>query len=703
MLVAALSATARRRRGHQRHRRQHAGRPRGRPGRLAGASAPRCSRSTRATSAGSSKRPTRRWSYCSTCRATSSTGSPRSGCWSTGGGRPSAGRSATGPTGRGHRGGGQRRRPHGGLGGRGRPEVRWVGAGQVWHDDAVGCPACGGGIAFDADGGWACDRCDFARPERFAWLEGADLVAAGGRASPARHLRSRASSTGPTPPWRPWPPRPWPRRTTGRSAVAVALARVAAVDQVAGRFSTVRRTAVPSGCCWPRTRPGGPPSSTSWTRRAPGRRWCSRSMPGWPTASTPAGSGTCPSSGWPAARWWPPATGVWTSPSASATPRWTTDGGRPARPRWTRPPRRRSVTGPGRGTGRHRSSSWATTPPSPPAEPAVSAAGAAPSLTVVVVYPDLLGTYGDGGNGPGPGPTGRLAGHRRHARPAPSDRPLPRADLYCVGGGEDGPQVRAATALIAEGTLAGAVGRRGGGAGGVRRLPAGRPQLPRRRRPAPPGPGPARRRPPGRGTGAGRWGSWWPSHRRGPPGGSTARRCRADRLREPRRCHHLGPDARPLARVVSGVGNGAGDGTEGAWSGRVVGTYLHGPVLARNAALADLLLGWALSPSGGGRAPAPLDDAEEDGPPGRAAGGGLRRPRGAGATGRPLSRRRQLDRQVVLAPGRLGRARRRFRRHRVVPGQPARPPPGGADVEGQGRHQHRPHEEGVEQHARRPR
>ncbi|HEX3946752.1 MAG TPA: hypothetical protein VHW47_03565, partial [Acidimicrobiales bacterium] len=29
------------------------------------------------------------------------------------------------------------------------------------------------------------------------------------------------------------------------------------------------------------------------------------------------------------------------------------------------------------------------------------------------------------------------------------------------------------------------------------------------------------------------------------------------------------------------------------WAGRVVGTYLHGPVLARNPALADLLLGWA--------------------------------------------------------------------------------------------------------------
>ena len=52
------------------------------------------------------------------------------------------------------------------------PDVRWVGAGQVWHDDAVGCPACGGGIVFEPGGGWACDRCEFARPTCDAWIDG---------------------------------------------------------------------------------------------------------------------------------------------------------------------------------------------------------------------------------------------------------------------------------------------------------------------------------------------------------------------------------------------------------------------------------------------------------------------------------------------------------------------------------------------------
>lgn len=52
----------------------------------------------------------------------------------------------------------------------------------------------------------------------------------------------------------------------------------------------------------------------------------------------------------------------------------------------------------------------------------------------------------------------------------------------------------------------------------------------------------------------------------------------------------LGPGAAPLAKVVSGVGNGVGDGREGVVQGSVIGTYMHGPVLARNPELADYLL-----------------------------------------------------------------------------------------------------------------
>ena len=75
----------------------------------------------------------------------------------------------------------------------------------------------------------------------------------------------------------------------------------------------------------------------------------------------------------------------------------------------------------------------------------------------------------------------------------------------------------------------------------------------------------------------------------------------------------VGTGARPLAHVVRGVGNGGGDGTEGAWSGRVIGSYLHGPLLARNPAVADVLLAWAVASSTGSADPVdlgPLDDTD---------------------------------------------------------------------------------------------
>jgi lipid II isoglutaminyl synthase (glutamine-hydrolysing) len=52
----------------------------------------------------------------------------------------------------------------------------------------------------------------------------------------------------------------------------------------------------------------------------------------------------------------------------------------------------------------------------------------------------------------------------------------------------------------------------------------------------------------------------------------------------------LGSAASPLGAVVRGAGNRAGDGIDGAVQGSVVATYMHGPCLARNPELADLLL-----------------------------------------------------------------------------------------------------------------
>lgn len=206
------------------------------------------------------------------------------------------------------------------------------------------------------------------------------------------------------------------------------------------------------------------------------------------------------------------------------------------------------------------------------------------TLRLVWIYPDLLSTYGDRGNL-------LILAHRAESRRiltesimVRSDRPVPReGDIYLVGGGEDGAQALAAEKLVADGALAEAAatgkvvfavcagyqllgesftasGRQRAGIGvfdmrsdraetravgelsGEVNPKLGLPDL----------------------TG-------FENH-----GGRTS----------------LGPATMPLASVTHGVGN---DGaSEGAWSGNMLGTYLHGPALARNPGLADQLLAWAV-------------------------------------------------------------------------------------------------------------
>jgi lipid II isoglutaminyl synthase (glutamine-hydrolysing) len=56
----------------------------------------------------------------------------------------------------------------------------------------------------------------------------------------------------------------------------------------------------------------------------------------------------------------------------------------------------------------------------------------------------------------------------------------------------------------------------------------------------------------------------------------------------------LDAGAEPLGRVLAGFGNDGESGFEGCRAGRVIGTYLHGPLLPRNPWLADWLLEQAL-------------------------------------------------------------------------------------------------------------
>jgi CobQ-like glutamine amidotransferase family enzyme len=75
---------------------------------------------------------------------------------------------------------------------------------------------------------------------------------------------------------------------------------------------------------------------------------------------------------------------------------------------------------------------------------------------------------------------------------------------------------------------------------------------------------------------------------------------------------YLEAGEQPLGRVVSGFGNNGKDGGEGVRRGRLIGTYLHGPLLPKNTWLADVLIGWALERRLG-TAPElePLDDRLE--------------------------------------------------------------------------------------------
>jgi len=218
-------------------------------------------------------------------------------------------------------------------------------------------------------------------------------------------------------------------------------------------------------------------------------------------------------------------------------------------------------------------------------------------LRLVWVYPDLLSTYGDRGNLLVLSRRAQLRGIEVEATEVNSDQPVPsQGDIYLLGGGEDLPQILAANRLRADGGLARAASRGavvfavcagyqviGDSFGGVEGEPVAGLEI--------------------LDISSGR------GDRRGvgeivaevdPSLGVP----RLTGFENHQGVTTIGPAARPLAKVSLGVGNG--DGTEGAYGGKVLGTYLHGPALARNPGLADLLLSWAVGQLG------PLDpDAEE--------------------------------------------------------------------------------------------
>jgi CobQ-like glutamine amidotransferase family enzyme len=218
-------------------------------------------------------------------------------------------------------------------------------------------------------------------------------------------------------------------------------------------------------------------------------------------------------------------------------------------------------------------------------------------VRVALVFPTVLGTYGDGGNARVLAQRLRWRGIAAELVEVDIDEPLPaQVDLYVVGGGEDSAQTLAVSRL-ADGTLA-------------RSADAGTPIF-------------------AVCAGFQILGETFLDGSGAVHAGLGLIDCHTDRLDGPRAVGELladaapagvgvvtgyenhggrtvlGPAARPFAAVRAGVGNGA-SGVDGALAGSVVATYLHGPALARNPLLADELLTRVCGPL------PPIEDTEEN-------------------------------------------------------------------------------------------
>ncbi len=236
------------------------------------------------------------------------------------------------------------------------------------------------------------------------------------------------------------------------------------------------------------------------------------------------------------------------------------------------------------------------------------------ALRIGLIYPDLLGTYGDRGNAVVLVQRAHWRGIPAELVEVPAGEPIPDSlDVYLFGGGEDDPQQMAAAGMRASGA---AITRARDGGAAVLAVCAGFQLVGHRYVDAD-------------GNvleGIGlvdletRAGSprligevvveplhsphWGPA---GPPPTLTGFENHGGRTT-------LGDDLEPLGRGLAGGGNGAptpdGAAVDGALAERFVGTYMHGPVLPRNAALADRLLAWVVAPETG-TLPA-LDDEVQD-------------------------------------------------------------------------------------------
>jgi lipid II isoglutaminyl synthase (glutamine-hydrolysing) len=215
-------------------------------------------------------------------------------------------------------------------------------------------------------------------------------------------------------------------------------------------------------------------------------------------------------------------------------------------------------------------------------------------VRIALVFPSVLGTYGDGGNATVLMQRLRWRGIGAEILAIDIDEEVPeQVDLYVLGGGEDSAQTLAVSRL-----RNGALSRAAAAGTPVLAVCAGFQIL----------------------------GETFLDGHGDTHAGLGLIDCRTDRLPGSRAVGELlgtsadlgivtgyenhggrtvlGPAAAPFATVHYGIGNGDA-GVDGAIQGSVIATYLHGPALARNPALADHLLTAVCGPL------EPLDDAEE--------------------------------------------------------------------------------------------
>lgn len=258
----------------------------------------------------------------------------------------------------------------------------------------------------------------------------------------------------------------------------------------------------------------------------------------------------------------------------------------------------------------------------------MTAARPAADLCIGLLLPDVLGTYSDRGNAEVLAQRARWRGISATVVEAPaSSVPPASCDVYVLGGGENAAQAFGAEWLARHGELRAALARTQLVAVCAGLQLIGREIIDEHGR-----------RQPGAGlvdvtTTLGR-------HRaigeivvsRDEPGAAPLTGFENHSGRTT-----LGAGVAPLGRVLRGTGNG--DGTDGVLTDTVVGTYLHGPVLARNPDLADLVLHRAT-----GAVLAPLDVPDED---------AARELHLAGTA----ARRRRPRRAAAVVFGRTGRER----------------------------------------------